>query len=64
MKLKLNNSQPKNLFRTTENTAAASFCDSPYHLSTKFDTCKLINRAWAARARALAIRVLPQPGGP
>ena len=29
---------------TREKTAAASFCDSPYHLSVKDDTCKLIKR--------------------
>ena len=30
-------------FWATLNTAAASFCDSPYHLSVRFDTCRLMN---------------------
>lgn len=30
-------------FCATEKTAAASFCDSPYHLSVSVDTCKFMN---------------------
>ena len=29
---------------TSEKSAAASFCDSPYHLSVKLDTWTLIKR--------------------
>lgn len=47
-----------------ENTAAASFWDSPYHLSVSVDGCKLIKRNPASLAVALAIRVFPHPGGP
>lgn len=45
-------------------TAAASFWDSPYHLSVNVLGCKLMKRKPASLAVALAIRVLPQPGGP
>ena len=51
-------------FMAREKTAAASFCDSPYHLSVKVDGCRLIKRKPASLAVALAISVLPQPGGP
>jgi hypothetical protein len=47
-----------------EKTAAASFCDSPYHLSVSVEGWRLINRQPASLAVALAISVLPQPGGP
>jgi len=30
---------------TNEKTASALFCDSPYHLSTKEDICRLMNLA-------------------
>lgn len=47
-----------------EKTAAASFCDSPYHLSVSVLGCKLMKRNPASLAVALAISVLPHPGGP
>lgn len=47
-----------------EKTAAASFWDSPYHLSVKVEGCRLMNRKPASLAVALAIRVFPHPGGP
>lgn len=47
-----------------ENTAAASFWDSPYHLSVRVEGCRLMKRNPASLAVALAIRVFPQPGGP
>lgn len=47
-----------------EKTAAASFWDSPYHLSVKVLGCRLMKRNPASLAVALAISVLPQPGGP
>ena len=48
----------------SEKTAAASFWDSPYHLSVNVDGCRLMNRKPASLAVALAMRVFPQPGGP
>lgn len=45
-------------------TAAASFWDSPYHLSVKVLGCRLMKRNPASLAVAFAISVLPQPGGP
>ena len=37
----------RNIMRlhTREKTASTLFCDSPYHLSTSVDTCRLTNRA-------------------
>lgn len=43
-------------------TAAANFCVSPYHLSVRRDTSRLMKLMFASLAVALAIRVLPQPG--
>lgn len=51
-------------FIAREKTAAASFWDSPYHLSVSVEGWRLINRQPASFAVALAINVLPQPGGP
>lgn len=51
-------------FIAREKTAAASFWDSPYHLSVSVEGWRLINRQPASFAVALAIKVLPQPGGP
>lgn len=51
-------------FMAREKTAAANFWDSPYHLSVSVEGCRLINRQPASLAVALAINVLPQPGGP
>lgn len=45
-------------------TAAASFWDSPYHLSVSVLGCRLMKRNPASLAVALAISVFPQPGGP
>lgn len=44
--------------------ALASFWDSPYHLSVSIATSRLMNLIPASFAVALAIKVLPQPGGP
>lgn len=51
-------------FMAREKTAAASFWDSPYHLSVSVEGWRLINRQPASLAVALAINVFPQPGGP
>lgn len=45
-------------------TAAASFWLSPYHLSVRIETSRLMKRVPASLAVAFAIRVFPQPGGP
>ena len=47
-----------------ENKAETSFWDSPYHLSVNIDISKFINEVLASFAVALAINVLPHPGGP
>uniref|UniRef100_A0A2M3ZIW8 Uncharacterized protein n=1 Tax=Anopheles braziliensis TaxID=58242 RepID=A0A2M3ZIW8_9DIPT len=52
------------ILTASENTADASFCDSPYHLSVSMATSRLMNRIPASFAVALAINVLPHPGGP
>lgn len=52
------------ILTANENTAAVSFCDSPYHLSVKVEACRLIKRHPDAFAVALAIKVFPHPGGP
>lgn len=51
-------------FIAREKTAAASFWDSPYHLSVNVEGWRLIKRQPASFAVAFAIKVLPQPGGP
>lgn len=51
-------------FMAKEKTAEESFWDSPYHLSVRDATSRLMKRAPASLATALASRVLPQPGGP
>ena len=49
---------------TSVKTADASFSDSPYHLSFRLDPWRLMNLHPASLAMALAIMVLPHPGGP
>lgn len=51
-------------FTANEKTAEASFWLSPYHLSVKMLTSRFMKCVFASRAVALAIMVLPQPGGP
>lgn len=51
-------------FTAREKTAAVSLWLSPYHLSVKVLTSRLMKRVFTSRAVALAIMVLPQPGGP
>lgn len=48
----------------SENTAAVSFWDSPYHLSVSVLGFKLMKAKPASFAVALAMSVLPHPGGP
>lgn len=52
------------ILTANEKTAAVSFCDSPYHMSVSVEAWRLINLHPDALAVALAIIVLPQPGGP
>lgn len=54
----------RNILLTSENKAETSFCDSPYHLSKNNDMSNWRKWALAERDRALAIIVLPHPGGP
>ena len=52
------------ILTTKENTAAVSSWLSPYHLSVKMLISRFIKHVLVSFAVALAIIVLPHPGGP
>lgn len=52
------------IFSANVNIALASLGLSPYHLSMRVEISRLIKLTLASLAVALAMRVLPQPGGP